>query len=111
MNSPKTRVQTSKRRVEDSKLDKKILRKSDIWERGRTGEVLGTVFEQQGIKKVDPMRSSGITNGEKVFGSGQLVDYCIISKYLSILDAKKMLCSMQKKRKKKKEKEKKNSTL
>lgn len=80
MNSPITRVQISKRRVQDSKLGKKILRNSDLGEGDRTGEKLRTVFSQQGIWKVDSMRYSGITNAEKIFGSGQLVCYCIISK-------------------------------
>ena len=42
VNSPRTRVQTSKRRVQDSKLGRKILRKSDP----REGDRIGGRFAQ-----------------------------------------------------------------
>ena len=66
MNSPRTRAQTAKKRVQDSKLGRKKVRKSDLREGDRIGGKLRTVFAQQRIRKVDPMRYSGIINAEKI---------------------------------------------
>lgn len=66
--SPRTRLQIPKRKIQDFKLGRKLLRKSDLREGDRTGEKLRTVFAQQGIRKEDPMRySSSITSAQKIF--------------------------------------------
>ena len=45
------------------------------------GDRIGGKFRtaQQEIRKEETIRHSGIFNAEKIFGSGQLVPYCIIS--------------------------------
>lgn len=59
---------------------KKDTEEKDLREGDKIGGKLRTVFTQQRIRKADPMRHSGITNAEKIFGSERLVHYCIISK-------------------------------